>query len=81
MPPIQENDILVPDGLWFANQTSSFSCASVALLNIINNCPAVNLGSHLSVFREQTQKLSSKDKGRELDRFDHVREVHNSFAT
>ena len=62
-------------------QTSTFSCATVALMNIINNSQGVNLGPHLSTFRKDTQTMTPKDRGLALDSFDHVRDVHNSFAT
>ena len=71
----------IPQELWFANQVSSYSCATVALMNIINNRADLNLGIDLNAFRLHTTPMSSKDKGIALDGFDHVRNVHNSFAT
>ena len=62
------------------SQTSSFSCATVALMNVINNRQDLQLGEQLEQFRTFTAKLSSKDRGLALDAFDHVRNVHNSFA-
>jgi len=70
-----------PPELWFANQTSSFSCATVALMNIINNRQDIQLGEQIERFRMSTAQLSSKKRGLALDAFDHVRNVHNSFAT
>lgn len=70
-----------PTGVWFANQTLSNSCASVALMNIINNHAIVNLGEALNDFRSSTLSMTPKNRGLALDRFDHVRNVHNSFAT
>lgn len=82
MPAETGNDITKPPpGVWFANQTSSFSCATVALMNIINNHSAVDLGQFLNDFREDTLNLTPKERGLALDGFDHVRDVHNSFAT
>ena len=69
-----------PPGVWFANQTSGFSCASIALLNIINNS-RLSLGTRLDEFRRTTMDMSPKDRGLAIDQFDHVRDVHNSFAT
>jgi ubiquitin carboxyl-terminal hydrolase L5 len=63
-----------------SSKTSSFSCATVALMNIINNRQDVHLGEQLDKFRSSTATLSSKDRGLALDGFDHVRNVHNSFA-
>ena len=71
----------IPQELWFANQVSSYSCATVALMNLINNRADLNLGVDLNAFRLHTTPMSSKDKGIALDGFDHVRNVHNSFAT
>ena len=50
-------------------------------MNVINNHEALNLGPRLNDFRTNTLDLSPKDRGLALDQFDHVREVHNSFAT
>ena len=49
-------------------------------MNIINNRQDVRLGKQLERFRSATAMLSSKDRGLALDGFDHVRNVHNSFA-
>ncbi|GAM83185.1 hypothetical protein ANO11243_011710 [Dothideomycetidae sp. 11243] len=57
-----------------------FSCASVALLNIVNNIPGLDLGPHLQSFREFTAEMSPMDKGRAVDNFDFLRSVHNSFS-
>ncbi|RVX74903.1 hypothetical protein B0A52_01180 [Exophiala mesophila] len=70
-----------PPDVWFANQVSSFSCASVALMNIINNRSGLDLGSSLNEFRAKTIDMTPKDRGIALDRYDHVRDVHNSFST
>ena len=76
---VAETDAPPPE-LWFANQTSSFSCGTVALMNVINNRSGIHLGEHLEQFRSSTAMLSSKDRGLALDSFDHVRDPHNSFA-
>lgn len=62
-------------------KTSTFSCATVALMNVINNRPDVQLGDTLEHFRSSTKDLSSKDRGLALDDFEHVRKAHNSFAS
>jgi hypothetical protein len=69
------------DDLWFANQISSFSCATVALMNIINNRTDLELGEELQRFKASTQNLLPKARGLALDSFESVRDVHNSFAT
>lgn len=69
------------DQLWFANQISSYSCATVALMNIINNRSDLQLGDDLHKFRASTIQLSPRDRGLALDSLKSVRDVHNSFAT
>jgi ubiquitin carboxyl-terminal hydrolase L5 len=70
-----------PAGVWFANQTLSNSCATVALMNIVNNHTTIKLGQALDGFKKETMDMAPKDRGLALDRFDMVRDVHNSFAT
>ncbi|KPI44606.1 Ubiquitin carboxyl-terminal hydrolase isozyme L5 [Cyphellophora attinorum] len=79
--PEENADVDVPADLWFANQVSSYSCASVAIMNIINNRRDLNLGSSLNEFRQKTKDMTPKDRGTALDSFDFVRNAHNSFAT
>ncbi|OQV03432.1 hypothetical protein CLAIMM_08478 [Cladophialophora immunda] len=80
--PETENDLTEPPaGVWFANQTLSNSCATVALMNIVNNHATINLGQALNDFRANTMNMTPKERGLALDHFDHVRDVHNSFAT
>ena len=50
-------------------------------MNVINNHPVLDLGERLNKFRAATLNQSPKDRGSALDAFDHVRDVHNSFAT
>jgi ubiquitin carboxyl-terminal hydrolase L5 len=50
-------------------------------MNIINNHSELDLGQRLNDFRTATLNMSPKDRGVALDYFDHVRDVHNSFAT
>jgi len=69
-----------PEGLWFANQVPDNACATVALLNIINNIPDVKLGSELRDFKATTQPLSPFERGEAIDDFNHVKIIHNSFA-
>ena len=81
-PPERLGDnVDAPKDLWFANQVSSYSCASVAIMNIVNNRPDLDLGPELNFFRERTMELSPKARGIALDCFDFVRNKHNSFAT
>jgi hypothetical protein len=61
-------------------QMSTFSCATLALMNIINNQPDLNLGEQLTAFKQKTALLSPKDRGFALDDFQFVKDIHNSFS-
>lgn len=50
-------------------------------MNIINNHVDLDLGRMLNTFRAETMDMTPKERGVALDGFDHVRDVHNSFAT
>ncbi|CRG83265.1 ubiquitin carboxyl-terminal hydrolase L5 [Talaromyces islandicus] len=69
-----------PDGLWFANQTTSNACASVALLNIINNVEGIHLGEHLANFKDFTMPFTPALRGDAVANFEFVKRIHNSFA-
>lgn len=69
-----------PEGVWFANQATHNACASVALLNIINNIPNANLGDELQQFRDFTADLSPALRGYAVINFSFVKQIHNSFA-
>lgn len=61
-------------------QTASNACASVALLNIVNNIPDVYLGENLRHFREFTMPFTPALRGDAINNFEFVKRVHNSFA-
>ncbi|EAW21997.1 ubiquitin C-terminal hydrolase 37 [Aspergillus fischeri NRRL 181] len=69
-----------PEGLWFANQVSSNACASVALLNIVNNIEGIELGENLRHFREFTMPFTPALRGDAINNFEFVKRIHNSFA-
>ncbi|PSK53915.1 Ubiquitin carboxyl-terminal hydrolase isozyme L5 [Elsinoe australis] len=69
-----------PSNIWFANQVPDFSCASVALLNIVNNIPDLDLGPHLQSFKYFTSEMTPMDRGYAIDDFEFLRSTHNSFA-
>lgn len=69
-----------PEGVWFANQTINNACASVALLNIVNNVPSLDLGESLHGFKVFTANFTPALRGDAIGNFDFVKEVHNSFA-
>ncbi|KAG8629963.1 hypothetical protein KVT40_001582 [Elsinoe batatas] len=69
-----------PSHVWFANQVPDFSCASVALLNIVNNLPGDQLGLELQNFKSRTTPLSPLGRGHAIDDFTLLKSIHNSFA-
>ena len=81
-PADTDNDItLEPEGVWFANQNQSYSCATVGIMNIIMNHPELDLGQHLNQLRTSTANMKPIDRGWALDQDDTIRDVHNSFGT
>ncbi|KAJ5219799.1 hypothetical protein N7468_009003 [Penicillium chermesinum] len=76
----EKQEASCPDGLWFANQTADNACASVALLNIVNNIPDIELGEHLRHFKEFTMPFTPALRGDAINNFEFVKRVHNSFA-
>ena len=52
-------------------------------MNILGNAHVEkqDIGPQLSHFLADTRGMSSKERGILLDQFEHVRKVHNSFAT
>ncbi|KAJ5780891.1 hypothetical protein N7457_006051 [Penicillium paradoxum] len=69
-----------PEGLWFANQTANNACASVALLNIVNNIPGIDLGENLRSFKDFTMPFTPALRGDAINNFEFVKRIHNSFA-
>ncbi|KAJ5154128.1 uncharacterized protein N7500_009567 [Penicillium coprophilum] len=69
-----------PDGLWFANQTANNACASVALLNIVNNIPDIDLGETLRSFKDFTMPFTPALRGDAINNFEFVKRIHNSYA-
>ncbi|KAI9724575.1 MAG: hypothetical protein M1828_003598 [Chrysothrix sp. TS-e1954] len=74
----QENDC--PKHIWFANQTQEQLCATLAMLNILNNVPGADLGPHLQSFKEFTQDFTPALKGDAVCNFQFMKTIHNSFA-
>jgi hypothetical protein len=57
-PNEEEVELSCRENLWFANQVIDNLCASLALLSIILNVPDLDVGDHLSQFREFTKDFS-----------------------
>lgn len=54
----EEVEISCPENIWFANQVIDNACASLALLNIVLNSSQLDIGEHLTQFRQFTADLS-----------------------
>ncbi|KAF4121529.1 ubiquitin carboxyl-terminal hydrolase L5, partial [Geosmithia morbida] len=68
------------DDVWFANQTTSNACATVALLNTVMNSPEMDIGNKLREFKEKTKELSTPLRGYQLSSSPFIRKIHNSFS-
>lgn len=62
------------------SQTVKDACASVALLNIVNNVSGLELGDHLQAFKDFTTDFNPVMRGEAIANFEFVKEIHNSFA-
>ena len=52
-----------PPGLWFANQTHQYACATLALLNVVMNIPNAKLGAELQKLKDFTQPFPPRFRG------------------
>jgi len=75
-----EQEASCPDNVWFANQTHEFACATVSLLNVVNNIPDADLGEHLQSFKDFTKPLTPAQRGDQIGCFEYIKQTHNSFA-
>lgn len=69
-----------PAGIWYAEQVPDYACATVALLNIVNNIPGLEMGKDLRNFKQFTQEMTPRLRGEAIDDFTFVKQIHNSFA-
>ena len=58
----QPKEFLDPSAkdVWFANQLNDDACASLAILNVLFNCPEVELGEEMCDFKAETSDMSPK---------------------
>lgn len=61
-------------------QAAANSCASVAIMNIVMNVPAIKLGEKLTSFKQETRLQKPRYRGAALAANEEIRIVHNSFA-
>lgn len=75
--PITSQSRLTPSN---DDKTINNACASVALLNIVNNVPNIELGENLRAFKDFTASFSPALRGDAVGNFEFVKDIHNSFA-
>ncbi|KAH8887071.1 cysteine proteinase, partial [Thozetella sp. PMI_491] len=80
VPETIEEETEDSSDVWFANQTTSNACATVALLNIIMNAGNLELGRSLQTFKAETAGLEPPLRGNMLTHNITIRTAHNSFA-
>lgn len=61
-------------------KTASNACASVALLNIVNNIEGIELGENLKNFKDFTTPFTPALRGDAIANFEFIKRIHNSFA-
>ncbi|KAF9472727.1 cysteine proteinase [Pholiota conissans] len=66
--------------VWFANQLSDDACATHAILNVLLNCPSIDIGDELRAFRKETEHMSPVMRGLAITNSPLIRPAHNSFA-
>ncbi|KAF1920340.1 hypothetical protein BDU57DRAFT_508594 [Ampelomyces quisqualis] len=70
-----------PRDVWFANQLpGQNSCGTLAMINILMNNPDVEVGEHLTQFKDFTNDMTPFQRGEAFASFDFVKKIHNSFA-
>ncbi|PPQ70881.1 ubiquitin C-terminal hydrolase [Gymnopilus dilepis] len=66
--------------VWFANQLSDDACATHAILNVVLNCPGIEIGDELRRFREDTKDMSPVMRGLAITNSPTIRTAHNNLA-
>lgn len=66
--------------VFFFQKTAANACASVALLNIVNNIDGIELGETLSNFKKFTMPFTPALRGDAIANFDFIKRTHNTFA-
>ena len=63
-----------------ACQTVSNACATIALLNIVNNVPDIDLGERMAHFKGFCNDFTPALRGTAVANFEFLKRIHNSFA-
>ncbi|KAF9554244.1 cysteine proteinase [Agrocybe pediades] len=66
--------------VWFANQLSDDACATHAILNVLLNCPHIDVGEEMRAFKRDTEGMSPVMRGLAVTNSPIIRPAHNSLA-
>ncbi|KAJ6508549.1 ubiquitin C-terminal hydrolase [Mycena sanguinolenta] len=66
--------------VWFANQLSDEACGTLAIINIALNCPDIEIGEELKMFKQETESMSHVMKGLAISSSPFIREAHRFLA-
>jgi len=66
--------------VFFAKQMISNACGTQAIVNVLLNRKDIELGEHLTTFKEFSQMLPADVRGEQLGNIASIRTAHNSFA-
>jgi ubiquitin carboxyl-terminal hydrolase L5 len=61
-------------------QTTYNACGTIAMMNIIMNLEGLGLDDRLSTFKQETQVMTSPQRGAHIDTSTWIRTAHNSFS-
>ncbi|KAJ7245049.1 hypothetical protein B0H12DRAFT_1203534 [Mycena haematopus] len=66
--------------VWFANQLADEACGTLAIINIALNCPDIEIGEELTMFRQETESMCPVMKGLAISSSPFIRKAHRSLA-
>ncbi|CAG8545425.1 4707_t:CDS:10 [Gigaspora margarita] len=69
-----------PKNVYFANQVVENACATLSVLNIVLNCPHLEIDQELKEFKEFTWDLPPATRGFSITNHPTLRQIHNSMA-
>ncbi|OMH86011.1 Ubiquitin carboxyl-terminal hydrolase isozyme L5 [Zancudomyces culisetae] len=76
----QKEDLNTTQGVFFAQQIVPNACATQAILSILLNNKAVDIGEQLGEFKAFTTDLPPDMRGLALSNSEMIKKVHNSFG-